>query len=201
MNLGRPLNKVEMAKDYSLDSYLLLPCYEECADNEKEMNKKKFNHSLSGWFEVENNPLRINTVFFIGTPNKLRTQVKRKEGIDLENPSGDKKNFEENFRGVDGLTFLLDRPDGSSLVVIWMPKFEWSVLDIETLCHECLHASVMVMRSSGVRSKIFMADEDDEVDDEGLSYRISTMMSSLIKKMIRKQNQMFKKGIEGRRKC
>lgn len=197
MNLGRPLNKVEMAKDYSLDSYLLLPCYEECADSGKGRNKKKFNHSLSGWFEVENSPLRINTVFFIGTPNKLRTQLKKKEGIELEKPDDGKKNFEENFKGVDGLTFMLDRPDGSSLVVIWMPKFEWSVLDIETLCHECLHASVMVMRSSGVRSKIFMADDDDEVDDEGLCYRISTMMSSLIKKMIKKQNQMFKKGIEG----
>jgi hypothetical protein len=84
-----------------------------------------------------------------------------------------------------------------------MPKFDWSVIDIETLSHECLHAAVMVMRMSGLKPKIFTADEETEVDDEGLCYRQATMLSSLIKKMVVKQNKMFKKAIgkaKGRRK-
>lgn len=184
-----------MTKDDNLDSYLLLPCRIDGADGGNEKNGTKLNHSVSGWFEVENKPLRINTIYFIGNPRKLKTQLKRKEGIDLG--KADKK-FDENFKGVSGLTFPLDRPDGSSLVMIWMPKFDWSILDFETLSHECLHASVMVMRMSGVRSKIFTANKEIDVDDEGLCYRQATMLTNLIKKMVGKQNKMFKKGIEGR---
>ena len=199
MSSNRPLNKVEMTKDDNLDSYLLLPCCEEggadCGKGNGSAEIKPFDHSLSGWFEVENKPLRINTVYFIGSPRKLKTQLKRKEGIDLG--KADKK-FDENFKGVSGLTFPLDRPDGSSLVMIWMPKFDWSILDFETLSHECLHASVMVMRMSGVRSKIFTANKEIDVDDEGMCYRQATMLTNLIKKMVGKQNKMFKKGIEGR---
>ena len=185
----------------NLDSYLLLPCCEGCDADIGDGNgngsdeNKPFDHSLSGWFEVENKPLRINTVYFIGSPRKLKTQLKSREGIDLEKVY---KNFNKNFNGASGLTFPLDRPDGSSLVVIWMPKFNWSILDFETLSHECLHASVMVMRMSGVRSKILTANNDMEVDDEGLCYRQATMLTNLIKKMVGKQNKMFKKNIDGR---
>lgn len=195
MSSNQPLNKVEMTKDDNLDSYLLLPCKVDSADGGNEKNGTKLNHSVSGWFEVENTPLRINTVYFIGSPRKLKTQLKKKEGIDLEKVD---ENFDENFEGESGLTFPLNRPDGSSLVVIWMPKFDWSILDFETLRHECLHASVMVMRMSGVRSKIFTANKEIDVDDEGLCYQHSTMLTNLIKKMIGKQNKMFKKGIEGK---
>lgn len=182
------LNIVEMDKDDILDSYLLIPCREETTTKDKGV----IEHSLSGWFDVENKPLRINTVYFIGSHRKLRTQLKRKEGIDI-GKLDDK--FDDNFNGVSGLTFPLDRPDGSSLVVIWMPKFDWSILDIETLSHECLHASVMVMRMSGVRSKIFTAKNDMEVDDEGLCYRQATMLTNLLKKMVSRQNRLFKKSI------
>ena len=190
-----------MTKDDNLDSYLLLPCCEgssvDCGkgNGNGSAKIKQLNHSLSGWFEVENKPLRINTVYFIGSPRKLKTKLKRKEGIDLGKVG---KKFDENFKGVSGLTFPLDRPDGSSLVVIWMPEFNWSILDFETLSHECLHASVMVMRMSGVRSKIFTASNEIDVDDEGLCYRQATMLTNLIKKMVGKQNKMFKKGIEGK---
>lgn len=173
-----------MTKDENLDLYLLIPC--------RDNGKESFSHSVQGWFEVENKPLRLNTVCFIGSPRKLKNQLKRKEGIELV---GSEKKYYENFKGMSGLTFQLCRPDGSQFVMIWMPKFDWSIIDIETLSHECLHASVMIMRMSGVRSKIFTANKEIDVDDEGLCYRHATMMTSIIKKMVEKQNKMFKKGI------
>jgi hypothetical protein len=188
------LNIAEMAStssDEILDSYLLIPCREDESSTGRKKNCGKV-HSLSGWFEIENTPLRINTVFFIGDSSKLRTQLKKRESIVIE-PS---ENEEENlFKGVSGMTFPAERADGTSLVVIWMPKFEWSIIDIETLSHECLHASVMVMRMSGVKSKIFTAEKDSEVDDEGLCYRQATMMTSLLKKLVGKQNRQFKKSL------
>lgn len=180
-----------MAKDNVLDSYLLLPCCEDGAEG----RKPTFSHSVAGWFEVENKPLRIDTVLFVGSRRRLRTQMLKREGIDIDKLS---EGFAESFKGVSGLTFSLDRKDGSSFVVIWMPRFDWSIIDVETLCHECLHASVMVMRMSGVKSRIFTAVKDDDVDDEGLCYRQATMLTNLVKKMVGKQNRLFKKGIEGK---
>lgn len=193
MPLSESLNKVEMAKEDTLDSYLLLPCREDRTDDASANSGLKLEHSVCGWFEVENSPLRINTVYFIGNPKQLKNQLKRREGIDIEGAIG---KFDENFKGLSGLTFPINRPDESSLVVIWMPKFDWSILDIETLSHECLHASVMVMRMSGVRSRIFTATREIDVDDEGLCYRQATMFSKLIKKMVWKQNKMFKKALK-----
>lgn len=192
------LNTDEMAIDDNLDSYLLLPC--RCEEKGAEDGSGCFDHSIFGWFEIENRPLRIDTVYFIGSRAKLKTHLKRKEGVDIGTAG---KEFWDSFNGAGGLTFPCVRGDGTSLVVIWMPKFDWSVIDIETLSHECLHAAVMVMRMSGLKPKIFTADEETEVDDEGLCYRQATMLSSLIKKMVVKQNKMFKKAIgkaKGRRK-
>lgn len=185
---------LEMSLNDNLDSYLLLPCREDGGGGGKRQKGKDglFNHSVTGCFEVENKPLRINTIYFIGSPSKLKTHLKRKEGVELE----EGKNSDENFVGASGLTFPCQRADGSSFVMIWMPKFEWTVLDLETLCHECLHAAVMAMKMSGVRSKIFTAEKEEEVDDEGLCYRQATMLTNLLKKMIGKQNRMFKKSLE-----
>ena len=187
------LNRAEMARTDILDSYLLLPCRESGKGGGGK--PKKMNHSISGWFEVENSPLRIDTILFVGDPKRLKTQMKRRENIDLEKSN---EKYEENFKGVSGLTFPIERGDGSSMVAIWMPKFDWSILDIETLSHECLHAAVMVMRMSGVRSKIFTASKEIDVDDEGLCYRQATMLTGLLKKMVGKQNRLFRKDIEGR---
>lgn len=174
----------EMTSDDSLDSYLLMPC---CEGND-EKKKNGPNHSVTGWFEVENKPLRIETVLFVGSFRRLKTQMKRKEGLEFT-----KEDMKMAFSGVSGVTFPCQRSDGSSFVAIWMPKFDWSIIDIETLSHECLHAAVMVMRMSGTRAKIFTAVDEEDVDDEGLCYRQATMLTNLLKKMVAKQNRMLAK--------
>ena len=170
-----------MAKCDALEPYLLIPCRDDAADG-----KATALHSTTGWFETENSPLRINTILFIGSKRRLRTQLVKREGIDIADSDGV---YEECFEGVDGLTFPCERPDGSAMIVIWMPSFEWRVVDFETLSHECLHAAVMVMRMSGSKARLFSAKADSEVDDEGLCYRQSTMMSSLLAQMAAKQSK------------
>lgn len=90
---------------------------------------------------------------------------------------------------------LMDE-DGHSFVVIWMPSFSWTLDDFETLSHECIHASVMVMRMSGVKAKMFDAKTDEEVDDEPLAYRSSFMFSTCLTELIRKLNKIIKKRIK-----
>lgn len=172
---------VEMTDRSASDSCLLIPCKVNIS------NSNDFNHSVCGHFEIENTPLRINTILFIGSKRKLRNYLKSKEGIDIKQDPV----FEESFNGVGGLTFPCVDADGASFVVVWMPKFEWSVTDLETLDHECLHASVMVMRMSGERPKIFSSKDDTEVDDEGLAYRQSSMFASMLKNLARKQQRMY----------
>lgn len=163
-----------------LDSCLLIPSK---ADGETDFP------SVKGWYEIENNPLRMNTVCFVGSYRSLKAQLLKREQIDIDSFP----NAKETFRGASGLTFTCENQDGAHFIMIWMPKFSWTILDFETLAHECLHASVMVMRMSGVKSKLFTAKNENEVDDEGLAYRQSTMFSELLKMMVEKQIRKYPK--------
>lgn len=174
---------VEMTDRNTSDSCLLIPCKADFS------NSDKFKHSVSGHFEIENTPLRINTILFIGSKRKLRNHLKSKEGIDIQQDPA----FEESFKSASGLTFPCVDSDGASFVVVWMPRFEWSVTDLETLSHECLHASVMVMRMSGEKPRIFSSRSDVDVDDEGLAYRQSSMLASMLKELARKQQRIYRK--------
>lgn len=176
---------VEMTDRFDSDSCLLIPCRREIGCEKK----KEFNHSVSGGVEIENSPLRINTLFFIGNINRLKNHLKSKIGVDISNEN----EFSDVFRGVGGLTFPCNDSDGVNYVVIWMPKFEWSLTDIETLSHECLHAAVMVMRMSGVKAKIFSSRKETEVDDEELAYHQSSMLASILKELSKKQQKTYRK--------
>ena len=152
--------------------------------------------SVTGHFDIENAPLRINTLFFVGSKGRLVRYLSDGAGVDLKkDPS-----FDESFKGICGLTFPCTDEDGAGFVVIWMPKFEWSVTDMETLSHECLHAAVMVMRMSGQRPKIFSSKEEEEVDDEGLAYRQSSMFASILKALARKQQKAYRKAVSAKRR-
>lgn len=181
---------VEMSDRFPSDACLLVPC-------KVDLNKSKdFRHSVTGYFEIENSPLRINTLLFIGTKRKLKNYLKLKEGIEIK----DNAAFEETFKGASGLTFPCTNINGASFVVVWMPKFEWSLMDIETLSHECIHASVMVMRMSGERPKIFSTRNETDVDDEGLAYRQSSMFVSMLKKLAKKQQRMYRSADKSRKR-
>ena len=177
----------EMNNRQSSDNTMLVPCKMDIADK----NPKGFKMSVVGGFEVENNPFRINTILFIGSKKRFRNHLKSKIGIDIfENAKYD---FEDVFSGVSGLTFPCNDADGVGYVAIWMPRFGWSVTDIETLSHECLHAAVMVMRMSGIKAKIFSPKNDEGVDDEGLAYAQSQMLAALLKELARKQQKSYHK--------
>ena len=172
----------EMTARFDSDKCLLVPC---SAGGGKDAPR----HSLTCHFEIENAPLRINTLFFAGTKGRLVRFLTEGAGVDLRRD----KCFEESFKGISGLTFPCTDENGAGFVVIWMPRFDWSVTDIETLSHECLHASVMVMRMSGQKPKIFSTKDDEDVDDEGLAYRQSAMFSSILKELAARQQKLFRK--------
>ena len=180
----------EMTDRFASDNCLLVPCKRDSVMDE---NLNDFKHSVSGGFEVENSPLRINTILFIGSRNRLKNHLKSKIGVDISKD----EDFAEAFSGVSGLTFPCHDTNGVGCVVVWMPRFEWSVTDLETLSHECLHAAVMVMRMSGVKAKIFSSKKDSEVDDEGLAYHQSSMMARLLKELARKQQKAYRKMLNG----
>lgn len=182
----------EMTDRFASDNCLLIPCRREGCDE----NSKEFKHSVSGGFEVENSPLRINTILFVGSKNRLKTHLKSKIDVDISKDN----EFSEAFKGVSGLTFPCNDSDGVNYVVIWMPRFEWSVTDMETLSHECLHAAVMVMRMSGVKAKIFSSKNETDVDDEELAYHQSSMLAQLLKELARKQQRAYKKMIKDSKK-
>lgn len=165
-----------MATDDILDRIILAPCKSDGDDKHTTFTIG----SLTGAFRVDNKPMRIDTLLYIGEQLKLKSYLKTHEHVLMD------ASLDEEFTKVSGLTFACERSNGSSFVVIWMPRFEWTSLDFETLVHECVHATIMVMKMSGVRAKIFTAENDLEVDDEGLSYGMSTMFTSLLKKMIKK---------------
>ena len=144
---------------------------------------------MEGHFPIENTPLRIDTILSVGSKAKLRNYLKSREGVDLKSDPA----FEKAFEGVGGLTFPCTGSDVGSFVVVWMPSFDWSVRDVETLSHECLHASVMVMRMSGQKPRIFSPKDDEEVDDEGLAYRQSSMLAGMLCALAKKQQRNFRK--------
>ena len=171
----------EMAKKVTQDGILLLPC----ADG----GPKEFKHSVTCHFEIENVPLRINTLLFIGSRGRLRNHLLKTEGLDLRKDPG----FDEFFSGVSGVTFPCTDGAGCGFVVVWMPKFDWSLTDIETLSHECLHAAVMVMRMSGQKPRIFSTKDECAVDDEGLAYRQSSMLSAMLTELAKRQQKLYRK--------
>lgn len=170
---------------FSSDDFLLIPCSREC--NQK--NSNGFNHSLTAQICIENKPLKVQTILSIGKISKLKSYLKSRLGTDVV------KDIELSgmFEGVSGLTFPCFDEDGAGYVVIWMPKFDWSISDIETLDHETVHATVMVMRMSGMRARIFSAKKDNDVDDEGLAYSKSSMLSMLLKELAKRQHAIFRK--------
>lgn len=143
----------------------------------------------STYFSVENNPYKIYTSFFIGNKTALARELKRREKLDLNELD---INDESTF---SGLTVPCTAYDGHSFVLIWLPSFKWTLEDFETLSHECLHAIIMVMRMSGVRSKIFSADDDKSCDDEGICYGQSCLFSSILNELVKRQSSRLRKKV------
>lgn len=180
---------VVIADRFSSNDCLLIPCTRDC-----EKNSSEFKHSIVGQFCIDNKPLKIQTILSIGSVSKLRTYLKSRTGLDVLADD----ELRATFNGVSGLTFPCTDVDGAAYVVIWMPKFDWSISDFETLDHETLHASVMVMWMSGVRSRIFSARKDADIDDEGLAYRKSSMFATLLKELAKRQHSMFRKSVSSK---
>lgn len=179
------LNMVMTGDRFSSDDFLMIPCSRDC----DQKNPKGFKHSLTAQICIENKPLKVQTILSIGKTSKLKSYLKNRLGTDVI------EDIESNgmFEGVSGLTFPCFDEDGAGYVIIWMPKFDWSISDIETLDHETVHAAVMVMRMSGVRARIFSAKKDDDVDDEGFAYSKSSMLSMLLKELAKRQHAIFRK--------
>ena len=135
------------------------------------------------------------TLLFVGTKRRLRNFLLKAGGVDI----ADDPTYDASFVGVGGLTFPYTDSDGASTVVVWLPRFDWNLLDLETLSHECLHASVMVMRMSGEKPRIFSSRDESEVDDEGLAYRQSAMFASMLAALARKQRKSFRAALAAKK--
>lgn len=168
------------------NDFILIPCMEN--------KDKKFPSIENCYFEIENKPFRIYTVFFIGTESKLKSHLKRKENIELTGLEREEPNT------FSGITIPCTTEDGHSFVIIWLPKFEWKLDDFETLSHECLHATIMVMRMSGVKSKIFSAEDNENCDDEGVCYSQSSMFRGILSELIKRQTKLISKKINKTKK-
>lgn len=185
MNKGI-LNTDKMISSNQPYSCLLIPCFKE--------NSNKKLPKISGLFEIENKPMRINTILFIGSFDKLKKSIKNRENVNLTSLEN------ENPKKFGGITIPCEAEEGHSFVLIWMPEFDWSLEDFETLSHECLHATIMVLRMSGVKPKIFSAEDDSEVDDEIVAYTSSSMFKTLVSELTKKESKLFKKAINNNKK-
>lgn len=148
---------------------------------------RRITSTASTYITVDNNPYRIYTSFFIGDKKTLKRELKKREHLDLDELEiDDEKTF-------SGLTVPCSTNDGHSFVLIWLPSFKWTLEDFETLSHECLHAIIMVMRMSGVKSKIFSADEESDCDDEGICYGQSCLFSKILCELVKKHSTSLRK--------
>ena len=126
---------------------------------------------------MENTPYKIDTLLYIGTEASMRRYMKKNFNQDFED-------LDVDFASVDGLTVECSREDGSIFILIWLPSFAWTAQKLGVLAHEIIHASVMVLRSSGVHSLIL--EEQTDSDDEALAHTADHMMEYLIDKLIKK---------------
>lgn len=126
---------------------------------------------------VENVPYKIDTLLYVGSERSLKRYMKASFKQSLYDVDVD-------FSSVDGLTLECNREDGSLFILVWMPVFDWTAQKMAVLVHEVIHASVMVLRESGVHSTIL--EDGDDSDDEALAHTADHMTEALLDKLIKR---------------
>ena len=134
--------------------------------------------SFKGAVWVENIPYKIDTLLYVGTAKAMKSYIKRNFHQKIDESA-------VSLSSVDGLTVECERGDGSRFIMIWMPRFHWNAQNIGVLVHEIIHATVMVLKMSGVHSVILEGDSEDS-DDEALTHTADHMTEALLEKMMRK---------------
>lgn len=134
--------------------------------------------SFKGAVWVENVPYKIDTLLYVGSAKAMKAYIKRnfRQKIDENAVS---------LSSVDGLTVECERGDGSHFIMIWMPRFLFNAQSFGVLVHEIIHATVMVLKISGVHS-VILEGNSPESDDEALTHTADHMTEALLGKMMRK---------------
>lgn len=127
-------------------------------------------------FSVENPPYRIETLVIVSPAAECRRYMRRRCG----------RGFPQvDFGNAAGLTVPCVERNGSQTILLWMDSFDFSVEDMGTLAHECLHAAVYVLRNSGVRS-VILEDNGGDSDDEALAYMVGEMHEKILRELSRR---------------
>ena len=142
--------------------------------------------ALKTHFFVENPPYKIDTLVYIGSSKDLLKFMYRNYGKDFLSPTIDSN---IDFSTSDGITVPCRRKDGSQFILIWLNSFNFSLSDITVLAHEILHATVYVLRISGVHS-IILENNGGESDDEHLAYSLGEMFERVMFNLSKKYQKI-----------
>lgn len=135
--------------------------------------------SIDCCLEFTNPPYHINTLVFIGSPKKLIKYILKNYGSDISTLGID-------FNSVDGLTIPCTASNGSKIVIIYLPSFNFTLQDFSTLVHEIEHASVYILKFSGCHPVMFENDANEDSDDESIAYLEGNLFNKIIKKLSKK---------------
>lgn len=139
---------------------------------------KKF-FFIQGWGTYSN-----ETPVFVGHTRKEITEVMkkqklRKEAIDLWEQS-----ITEETAYTESASGFFWHNNGYS--VISLPSFEDDWVHLDTVLHECFHATLIILGNS----KAFIQGRD-KIEDEGLAYQCEFLFREIRKKL---QDEYWRKG-------
>jgi len=134
---------------------------------------------VNGGFVIENPPYKIDTILYIGTPKELYMYLKSKLKVSLDLDTID-------FSSASGITLPMTRKDGSSFVLIWLARMDFTPVTLSPLVHEVIHATIYILKMTGMKAKIFDTDEGEDADDEGIANAADSMFENIIDKLMRK---------------
>lgn len=141
--------------------------------------KKKKTKRTKYWYLQDWGTYTTQTPVFVGyTPAEICVVLKRQKNFNKAAVTAfvhDLESSEKAFKTVQGGIWTSD----NGYALMYLPKYEGTWSDIETLVHECFH---LVIGQLG-RAKMLINHSTESVEEEALAYQHEYLWRSIRRKL------------------